>query len=81
MSEPSMSPEEMIQAGIQAMDRAGKGLSYEAAAHTAMAWAALAAATVRVNAGEHEHTWRDASYGNEIVEHCTGCPAERRRTL
>jgi len=47
-----MTPEEMIQAGIQAMGKAGKGLSYEAAAHTAMAWAALAEASVRVRERE-----------------------------
>jgi hypothetical protein len=77
-----MTPIQMVDAGIQALRLAEGGqLGYEAAAHTAMAWAALADATVRVNAGEHEHTWRDSSYGNEIVEHCTGCPAERRRKL
>jgi hypothetical protein len=48
-----MSPEEMIQAGIQAMDDAETGdLSYTAAAQVAMAWAALAEASVRVR--EHE---------------------------
>lgn len=47
-----MTPEEMIQAGIQAMGRAGKSLSYGAAAQTAMAWAALAEASVRVRERE-----------------------------
>jgi len=48
-----MSPEEMIQAGIQAMDDAETGsLSYTAAALAAMAWAALAEASVRVREWE-----------------------------
>ena len=48
-----MSPIEMVDAGIRALrDGAAGQLSREAAAHTAMAWAALAEATVRVQ--EHE---------------------------
>jgi hypothetical protein len=47
-----MSPEEMIRAGIQALDDAGTDLSYQAAAHVAMAWAALAEASVRVREAE-----------------------------
>jgi hypothetical protein len=49
-----MSPEEMIQAGIQAMGKAGKSLSYTAAAQTAMAWAALAEASVLVRNSRQE---------------------------
>jgi hypothetical protein len=44
-----LTPAEMIQKGIQALDDGeNRSLSYEAAAHTAMAWAALAEASVRV---------------------------------
>lgn len=77
-----MTPIEMVDAGIRALREGETGqLGREAAAHTAMAWAALAEATVRINTPEHEHTWRDSSTGNEIVDYCTGCPAERRRTV
>lgn len=48
-----MTPIEMVDAGIQALRKAEvHELSHEAAAHTAMAWAALAEATVLVKREE-----------------------------
>lgn len=57
-----MNPVEMIAAGIRALRNGEAGhLSREAAAHTAMAWAALAEATKRVQAPTpHVHVWTES---------------------
>ena len=50
-----MRPIEMVDAGIRALRQAEAGrLSHEAAAQTALAWAALAQATVQVHDWNHE---------------------------
>jgi hypothetical protein len=50
-----VTPIQMVDTGIQALRDGETGhLSREAAAHTAMAWAALAEASVRVQQDERE---------------------------